>query len=70
MDKIGFLNKIDELSSDLCQAEEFGHSKDIHWFSNCIEKGEKVNFNGTQITDYYLNDQYARDIKIYINYIK
>jgi len=60
MDKIGFLNKIDELGSDLCQAEEFGHTKDIHWFSNCIEKGKKVNFNGTQITDYYLNDEYAR----------
>jgi hypothetical protein len=60
MNKIDFLNKIDELSSNLEQAEEFGQSKDIYWFSNNIEKGETVKFNGLQITDYFLNDEYGK----------
>jgi hypothetical protein len=60
MNKLEFLNKIDEVSYNLQQAAEFDQSKDIYWFSNNIEKGENVKFNGLQITDYFLNDEYSR----------
>ncbi len=60
MDKIDFLNSIDKIGIELKQAEEFGHSEDIYWFSNNIEKGVDVQFNNGEITEYYKTDDYGK----------
>ena len=61
MNEIEFLNEIELFgNSQIEQADEWGHSKDIYWFSNAMPKGQDVRFNGSKITDYYINDDYAK----------
>jgi len=61
MNELDFLNEIDLLGTNqIKQAEEWGHTEDIYWFSNATPKGLDVKFNGLQMTDYYVSDEYAR----------
>ena len=61
MNELEILNEINKIGlKEIEQAEEEGHTKDIYWFSNEIPKGTSVKFNGTNITEYYENNEYGK----------